>query len=267
MSFLEAIVLGVLQGLTEFLPVSSSGHIELGKYFFNLDEKDAGLIFTVLLHVATALSTIIVFRKEIADIIKGILKLKWNKETHFAWCVVISMIPAVFVGLFFKSKLEYFFSGNIFWVGVMLLITGVILYWSDRQKYTNKNISSSKAAILGIVQAIAILPGISRSGSTIGASILLGIERTKAATFSFLMVIPLIFGAMLKEIKDQSGELSASTDQIAGLPALAGFLAAAITGYFACKWMIELVKKSKLSYFAYYCLVVGLISVTISFLN
>lgn len=267
MSFLEAIFLGILQGLTEFLPVSSSGHIELGKAIFNLDEKDAGLIFTVLLHVATALSTIVVFRKEIADILKGILKFKWNKETHFAWCVVLSMIPAVFVGLFLKDKLEYFFSGNIFWVGVMLLITGAILFWSDRQKDTTKDISSSKAAILGVVQAIAIMPGISRSGSTIGASILLGIERSKAATFSFLMVIPLILGAMLKEIKDQAGESTIATEQIAGLHALAGFLAAAITGYFACKWMVGLVKRSKLSYFAYYCFTVGFISIVLSLLG
>lgn len=265
MGFLEAIVLGILQGLTEFLPVSSSGHIELGKALFDLNEKDAGLIFTVLLHVATALSTIVVFRKEVAEIIKGVLKLKWNKETHFAWCVVLSMIPAVFVGLFLKEHLEYFFSVNVFWVGVMLLVTGSILLWSDKQVNTTQDITPKKAAILGVVQAIAIMPGISRSGSTIGASILLGIDRSKAATFSFLMVIPLILGAMLKEIKDYEMAVS-SSNQIAGMPALAGFLAAAITGYFACKWMVELVKRSKLSYFAYYCFAVGIISVVLSIL-
>lgn len=265
MGFLEAIVLGILQGLTEFLPVSSSGHIELGKALFDLNEKDAGLIFTVLLHVATALSTIVVFRKEVTEIFKGILKFKWNKETHFAWCVVLSMIPAVFVGLFLKEQLEYFFSGNVFWVGVMLLVTGTILLWSDMQVNATQDITSKKAAILGVVQAIAIMPGISRSGSTIGASILLGIDRSKAAIFSFLMVIPLILGAMLKEIKEYEITVS-NSDQIAVMPALAGFLAAAVTGFFACKWMVALVKRSKLSYFAYYCFAVGIISIVLGIL-
>jgi undecaprenyl-diphosphatase len=175
------------------------------------------------------------------------------------------MIPAVFVGLFLKEQLERFFSGNVFWVGVMLLVTGTILLWSDRQGKTTQDITSKKAAILGVVQAIAIMPGISRSGSTIGASILLGIDRSKAATFSFLMVIPLIFGAMLNEIKDYDTAVS-NSQQIAGMPALAGFLAAAITGYFACKWMVELVKRSKLSYFAYYCFALGVISIVLGVL-
>ncbi len=258
MSFLEAIILGIVQGLTEFLPVSSSGHLELGKAIFgdHLAAHDS-LTFTVILHFATALSTIVIFRKDIYDIFKGLFQLKWNEETRFSLKIIISMIPAALIGFFFEDQLEEFFGGRILFVGIMLLLTAALLFLADKAKNTNKSVSNSSALIIGISQAIAMLPGISRSGATISTSVLLGIDRTKSARFSFLMVVPLIFGKVVKDI--MSGGISLEHNQIGVMTA--GFLAAFISGLFACTWMISLVKKSKLSYFAVYCIIVGLIAV------
>ncbi|MBT8327700.1 MAG: undecaprenyl-diphosphate phosphatase [Bacteroidia bacterium] len=263
MSIIEAIILGIVQGLTEFLPVSSSGHIELGKAIFNIQEKEAGLLFTVVLHFATALSTIIVFWKDIVGIFRGLFKFRWNEETRFAVLVVLSMVPAVLVGVFFKDSIDDFYDGNVLLVSVMLLITGVVLYFSDRAKNPDGSISEFRAFILGIVQAIAIMPGISRSGSTIATAVMLGIKREKAARFSFLMVLPLIFGAMAMEFKDYFELSTAERSQalILDSTVLLGFIAALVSGYFACKWMIEIVKKSKLTYFAVYCWIVGAIGI------
>ncbi len=264
MSLLEAIILGIIQGLTEFLPVSSSGHLELGKAIFgdHLVAHDS-LTFTVILHFATALSTIVIFRKEIADIFKGLFQFKWNEETKFSLKIIISMIPAVIIGLFYEEKLESFFGGRIMFVGFMLLVTAVLLYLADKAKNTNKSVSYKSALIIGISQAIAMLPGISRSGATISTSVLLGIDRTKSARFSFLMVIPLILGKVAKDMMSDS--ISLESNQLGVLSA--GFLAAFISGLFACTWMISLVKKSKLSYFAIYCLVVGFISIIYALMN
>lgn len=263
MSLIESIILGIIQGLTEFLPVSSSGHIELGKAIFGIEEKDAGLIFTVVLHFATALSTILVFWKDILGIFKGLLQFKWNEETKFSLFVIISMIPAVLVGLFLKDEIDDFYSGNVLLVSVMLLLTGAILFYSDRAKNREGKVNGMTSFILGIVQAIAIMPGISRSGSTIASAVMLGIDREKAARFSFLMVLPLIFGAMAKEFKDY-WDLSShaqSDELIINASVIAGFFAALVAGYFACKWMITIVKRSKLSYFAYYCWIVGIVGI------
>ncbi|WP_370214393.1 undecaprenyl-diphosphate phosphatase [Mesoflavibacter profundi] len=264
MEVLDSILLGIIQGLTEFLPVSSSGHLELGKAV--LGDKsipEESLLFTVVLHFATALSTIVVFRKDIWSLLKGILKFEWNDDLQFASKIAISMIPAVIVGLFFEEQLEQLFGGNILLVGFMLLITAILLFFADKAKNTNKNVSFSNAFIIGVAQAIAMLPGISRSGATISTSVLLGNDKTKAARFSFLMVVPLIFGKIAKDVL--SGDLSLESQNFTTLSI--GFIAAFISGLFACTWMIRLVKKSKLSYFAIYCAIVGLIAITYSILN
>ena len=258
MDYLDSLILGIIQGLTEFLPVSSSGHLELGKSILgdNSLPKES-MIFTVVLHFATALSTIVVFRKDIIEIIKELLKFEWNSNTQFIFKIIISMLPAAFIGVFFETELESLFSNNIVLVGAMLIITGLLLLLADRAQNTSKNVSFKNAFTVGVAQAIAILPGISRSGATISTAVLLGIDKTKAARFSFLMVIPLIFGKIFKDIF--SGELSYENAQITSLSI--GFIAAFVSGLLACTWMIRLVKNSQLKYFAYYCAVVGIIAI------
>lgn len=262
MELLDAIILGIIQGFTEFLPVSSSGHLELGKALLG-DESlpEESLLFTVVLHFATALSTIVVFRKDILDILKGLFSFKWNKQTQFSLKIIVSMIPAALIGYFFESELEAFFGGNIAFVGGMLLVTAALLWGADRAKNTLKPVSYSNAFVIGVAQAIAMLPGISRSGATISTSVLLGNDKSLAARFSFLMVIPLIFGKIAKDVL--SGELSGSDTQF--VPLTAGFIAAFVCGILACTWMIQLVKNSKLTYFAIYCLIVGLLAIGLSF--
>ncbi|WP_299678705.1 undecaprenyl-diphosphate phosphatase [uncultured Tenacibaculum sp.] len=258
MDILEAIILGIIQGLTEFLPVSSSGHLELVKAILgdNSVPKES-LTFTVVLHFATALSTLVIFRKEVAQIFKGLFQFKWNEESQFSAKIVISMIPAVIIGLLFEEQLETFFSKNILLIGFMLLVTALLLLLADKAKNTEKNVSFSNSLVIGISQAIAMLPGISRSGATISTSVLLGIDRTKAARFSFLMVVPLIFGKIAKDIL--GGDINFQSSEI--VPISAGFVAAFVTGLLACQWMIALVKKSKLSYFSIYCAIVGVIAI------
>jgi len=258
LEIIDAIILGIIQGLTEFLPVSSSGHLELGKAILgDKSVPEESLLFTVVLHFATALSTIVVFRKDVWDILKGLLLLRWNEETLFSLKIIVSMLPAVFIGLFFEEQLEAFFGGNIRLVGLMLIVTAVLLYFADKAKDTQRKVSFGNAFVVGVAQAIAMLPGISRSGATISASVLLGVDKTKAARFSFLMVVPLIFGKIAKDV--MSGDLTASGDNTFTM--FVGFTAAFLAGLVACTWMIQLVKKSKLSYFAVYCLIVGLVAI------
>lgn len=262
MDNLDAIILGIIQGFTEFLPVSSSGHLELGKAI--LGDKsipEDSLLFTVVLHFATALSTIVIFRKDIWKIIIGLLKFKWNEETQFSVKIIVSMIPAVIIGLLFEEQLEAFFSGSIAFVGAMLLVTALLLWLADRSKKTGKKVSNVNAFVIGISQAIAMLPGISRSGATISTSVLLGNDKSKAARFSFLMVIPLIFGKIAKDF--MSGELFSETIDYTSLSL--GFFAAFISGLIACTWMIKLVRQSKLTYFSIYCVIVGLVAIVTSF--
>ena len=264
MEIIKAIILGIIQGLTEFLPVSSSGHLELGKAILgDTSVGEESLIFTVVLHFATALSTVVIFRKDIFDLVKGLLQFKWNTETQFVFKIAVSMIPAVFIGLFFEEELEQLFGGSILLVGFMLLITGLLLFLADRATDTTKNVSIPNSILIGVSQAIAMLPGISRSGATISTSVLLGVDKTKAARFSFLMVVPLIFGKIAKDVL--GGQISFESHQI--IPLSAGFIAAFVSGLFACTWMISLVKKSKLSYFAYYCFIVGFIAIIYTLLN
>lgn len=264
MEILEAIILGIIQGLTEFLPVSSSGHLELAKAILgDTSVPEESLTFTVVLHFATALSTLVIFRKEVIEILKGLLQFKWNEEFQFSLKIVISMIPAVIIGLLFEEQLASLFGGQILFVGFMLLITALLLLLADKAKNTNKDVSFNNSLLIGISQAIAMLPGISRSGATISTSVLLGIDRTKAARFSFLMVVPLIFGKIAKDVL--GGDISFQSTEI--VPIAAGFIAAFVAGLLACKWMIALVKNSKLFYFSIYCAIVGVIAIVYTLLS
>ena len=261
MSALEMLILGIVQGLTEFLPVSSSGHLELVKAIFGNDyEQQQGLLVTITLHAATAFSTLFVFRKDIVLILSDLLYLKKGESLNFSIKILLSMIPAVIIGLFFEDLIASLFDGKIALVGTMLMITALLLFMADRVNENNKKLNYSNAFSIGIIQAIAILPGISRSGATIAFAVLLRINRDKAARFSFLMVIPLILGSMAKSIID--GDLT--QDGTALFPLMAGFLSAFITGVFACRWMVALVKKSQLKYFGFYCVIVGILAVILS---
>ena len=261
MSALETLILGIVQGLTEFLPVSSSGHLELVKAIFGNDyEQQQGLLVTVTLHAATAFSTIFVFRKDIVMILSDLLLFKRGESLNFSLKIILSMIPAVIIGLFFEDFIASLFVGKIALVAVMLMITALLLFLADRVNENNKELNYSNTFYIGVIQAIAILPGISRSGATIALAVLLKIDRKKAARFSFLMVIPLILGSMAKSVMD--GDLS--QDSTALLPLLVGFVSAFITGVFACRWMVALVKKSQLKYFSFYCFAVGVLAILFS---
>lgn len=253
---LQAVILGVVQGLTEFLPVSSSGHLELAKVILGQDDIGAAsMLMTVVLHFATALSTIVVFRKDVLEIITGLFS-DWESR-HFALKIIYSMIPATIIGVVFEDQIDSLFSNNILLVCCMLIVTAILLFVADRAKTTDKGVTYSNAIIIGIAQAIAIMPGISRSGATISSSVMLGVDREKAARFSFLMVVPLIFGKIAKDLMD--GEFE--TSQASFIELGVGFVAAFFTGLVACTWMIKLVKKSQLKHFAYYCMVVAAIGI------
>ena len=259
MSLLEAIILGIIQGLTEFLPVSSSGHLELGTYILGIEAAD-NLLFAVIVHAATALSTIVVFRKDIWVIIQDLFKFQWNEGTQFVAKIFITLIPIGLVGVFFEDYIDEFFGGQIIFVGSMLLVTAVLLSISNYAVKKDGNVTFGKAFIIGLAQTIAVLPGISRSGSTIATALILGVQKEKATRFSFLMVLIPILGASflktLKYFKDPS-----IAEGISAIALGAGFVAAFIAGLFACLWMIEIVKRGKLIYFAIYCAIVGMIAV------
>lgn len=261
MSILEAVILGLIQGLTEFLPVSSSGHLEIAKTI--LDSKNIpneSMLMTIVLHGATALSTIVVFKKDIYKIFSDILTSKVNNSSFFSLKILLSMIPAILVGFFLQEEIESLFSGNLFLVGSMLIVTALILLLADRAKNTNYEVTFTNSIIIGLAQAIAIIPGISRSGATISTSVLLGVDKEKSARFAFLMVVPLIFGVMAKELL--FGEFVFNKASV--LPLLIGFFVACVTGIIACKWMIRLVKNSKLKYFSLYCFIIGIIAIIYS---
>lgn len=256
---LEALLLGIIQGLTEFLPVSSSGHLELGKWLLGEDlESHESLLFTVLVHGATALATIWVFREDIRQLLLQLFNRKNHEGRVFAAKIILSMMPAVVVGLSLETEIESLFSGRIILVGFCLLCTGLLLFWADRPYGHTQTVSYKDALWMGIAQAIAILPGISRSGATIGTALLLKKDRSEAARFSFLMVIPLILGKMAKDVMDGAYTESGNMQ---GLPMAVGFVAAFITGVLACRWMIAIVKGQRLKYFGYYCLTVGSLAI------
>ena len=264
MSIIEALILGIVQGLTEFLPVSSSGHIELGKAILNIQTTD-NLLFSIVVHGATALSTIIVFRKMILELIKGLFQFKNNESLHYSLKIIISMIPVGIVGILFEDKIEALFTGNVLFVGFMLIFTGILLTITFYVKNTTKDVSYGRALIIGMAQAVAILPGISRSGSTISTALILGVDKEKATRFSFLMVLLPILGATLLKVKDYI-ETPSLSGGISTLALTIGFIAAFVSGLVACTWMIKIVKKGKLIYFAYYCFAVGIISIIVSLL-
>ncbi|MCH1400915.1 MAG: undecaprenyl-diphosphate phosphatase [Schleiferiaceae bacterium] len=253
MTAIQAMILGLIQGITEFLPVSSSGHLEIGKHLFDLNMSGGeSLTFDVVVHAGTALSTIVVFRKDIGRLIAGLLEFKWNDETKFTSYIIVSMIPAAFIGLAFEDQIASLFEGQLLLVGAMLVLTGILLFLADRSKETTKSVFALDAFVVGLAQAIAILPGVSRSGATISTSVLLGIDRSKAAQFSFLMVLPIILGKTLLDTKDIiAGQAAGADVEITSL--MLGLLAAFVSGVFACKWMIALVRRAKLKYFSYYC--------------
>ncbi len=256
MSELEALVLGLVQGLTEYLPVSSSGHLTIGSALFDV-EGEENLAFTVAVHVATVLSTLVILWKEIAWIFKGLFKMEMNNETHYVINILISMIPIGIVGVFFKDYVEEIFGSGLLIVGVCLLMTALLLTFSYYYKPTPKTeISKRDAFIIGLSQALAVLPGLSRSGTTIATGLLLGNDKAKLAQFSFLMVMPPILGeALLSCLEMAKGEDVMGDIPITSL--LVGFLAAFISGCVACKWMINIVKKGKLIYFGIYCAIIG----------
>ncbi len=263
MDWLQALILGLVQGLTEYLPVSSSGHLAIGSYLFGI-EGEENLAFTVAVHVATVLSTLVILWKEIDWIFRGLFKIQLNDETRYVINIIISMIPVGIVGVFFKDAVENIFGSGLLIVGCMLLLTAMLLTFSYYAKPRQKEkISLRDAFIIGIAQACAVMPGLSRSGSTIATGLLLGNKKEKLAQFSFLMVIPPILGeALLDILKAVKGEeLFGGIDT---MPLIIGFLAAFISGCLACQWMINVVKKGKLIYFGIYCAIAGAITIACS---
>ena len=257
MDWIQALILGIIQGLTEYLPVSSSGHLAIVSNFFGINGEES-LMFTVAVHVATVLSTLVMLWKEIDWILRGLFKFEMNDETKYALNILVSMIPVGIVGLFFKDKVEEAFGSGLLIVGVMLMVTAVLLIFSYYAKPRPKeHISLWDAFVIGVAQACAVLPGLSRSGSTIATGLMLGNKKEMLAQFSFLMVIPPILGeALLDVVKAAKGE--AVMGNIEMFPLCGGFLAAFLSGCFACKLMINVVKKGKLVYFGIYCAIVGL---------
>ncbi len=262
MGELEALILGLLQGLTEYLPVSSSGHLAIGSYLFGVDGEE-NLTFTIVVHIATVLSTIVILWKEIWQLILGALKFKWNDEMKYVVNIIISMIPIGIVGVFFKDTIEEVFGSGLLIVGLMLLLTSLLLSFTYKAKPRIKeNISPLHAFIIGIAQACAVMPGLSRSGTTIATGLLLGNKKESMAQFSFLMVIPPILGEALLDFKKlfEAGAETAASGSVSTAALVIGFFAAFIAGCAACKWMVNIVKKGKLIYFAIYCAIIGAVT-------
>ena len=264
MDWFEALILGIIQGLTEYLPVSSSGHLAIGQALFGMQDGEENLMFTVAVHVATVLSTLVIFWFEIAKIFRGLFKFEYNDETKYVLSIIVSMIPVGIVGVFFKDYVEAIFGSGLLVVGCCLLITSALLTFSYYAKPRQKeHISLKDAFIIGLAQAVAVLPGVSRSGSTIATGLLLGNKKEKLAQFSFLMVIPPILGeALLDILKSAKGENVMGS--IEALPLTIGFLAAFLSGCLACKWMVNIVKRGKLIYFGIYCAIVGVATIIVS---
>jgi undecaprenyl-diphosphatase len=253
----QALILGLVQGLTEFLPVSSSGHLEMGHYLFDIHGND-NLLFALVVHSATVLSTLVVFRDDILNLIKALFRFEWNQQTQYISKLLVSALPVILVGLLFKGFIESFFDGKVVFVGSMLLLTAILLTVSSLVKKREKPISYVRAIIIGIAQAVAVLPGLSRSGATIATGLIVGVKKDDMAKFSFLMVLLPIIGALGYDIL--KGDLG-SGSSLKMVPLIIGFLAAFISGLVACKWMVKIVRKGNLIYFAIYCFIIGLIAI------
>ena len=257
MDIFEAIVLGLIQGLTEFLPVSSSGHLEIGKALFDLDQGK-NFYFTVAVHGATVLSTLVVFRKELLDLAKGVLKFRMNEETRYFLKLLLSMIPVAIVGFFLREEVESLYNGNMLFIGLMLLVTSTLLALGHFARSKDRSIGYLDAFIIGLAQAIAVIPGISRSGATISTGMMIGNRKDELARFSFMMVIIPILGANFLDIISATDK---ATGSLSPAVLIAGILTAFISGYAACKWMISIVRKSRMIWFAVYCFLIGLITI------
>ena len=269
MNWLQALLLGIVQGLTEFLPVSSSGHLMIDRDLLGVD-GDGFMDFTVTVHLATVLSTVIVFWKPICKLLAGLFKFRYNDETDYVFKIVVSMVPIAVVGLLFKDKVEALFSDNLFTVAVCLIVTAILLYLSDisgrRKKaapeegsVARNGISYWQALTVGLSQAVAVAPGLSRSGTTIATGLLCGVRREVMAQFSFLMVlVPIIGEQFLDLVKSLTGD-AVLGGGLSPVCLVTGFLAAFLSGLFACKVMIAIVRKARLTWFAIYCLVVSLL--------
>jgi undecaprenyl-diphosphatase len=248
-NWIEALILGLVQGLTEFLPVSSSGHLEIGKVILDIEAKE-NLTFAIIVHAATVMSIVVVFYRDIRELITGLLKIQWNESTIYSAKILVSMIPVAIIGIFFMSEVESVYTGNIVFVGSMLLVTASLLLLTYLAKSRDKDVSYRDAFIIGLAQAVAVLPGISRSGATIATGLLLGVKKDLVTRFSFLMVlIPIIGATFLDLIRTTEPEQVT----IGFFPLLIGFVAAFLSGLFACRVMLNVVRKGKLIYFAIYC--------------
>lgn len=263
MNWIQALILGIVQGLTEFLPVSSSGHLEIGHALLGTSGEE-NLTFAILVHVATVLATLVVLWKEIAVLFKGTFStIKWNEEKDYVAKILVSMIPVFVVGMFFKDQVEALFGNGLLLVGICLLITALLLALSEwlqkKRQATGHEVTYKDAIIIGIAQACAVLPGLSRSGTTIATGLLCGVKKESVAQFSFLMVlIPILGEALLDTLKLLRGEM---TMDLGVVPAVVGFVAAFVTGCFACRFMIEIVRRQRLVWFALYCAIIGSVAI------
>ncbi len=257
MSTIQALLLGLVQGLTEFLPVSSSGHLEIGHVILGV-ETDNNLLFAVTVHVATVLSTLVVFRRDILALLTDLFAFKWNESTQYISKLLLSAVPVLIIGLFFVDHIEQFFTGNLLLVGSMLIVTAGLLTFAHFVKKGNSEITRGKALIIGIAQAVAVIPGISRSGATIATGLITGAKKDEIARFSFLMVLIPILGAAFLDVVGGDFTKAAS---IGTIPLLTGFLAAFLSGLLACSLMIKIVKRGKLIYFAIYCVIIGFFAI------
>lgn len=263
MSWLDALILGIVQGLTEFLPVSSSGHLEIGQALLGTAGED-NLTFAVIVHAATVLSTLVVLWREVARLFQGTFTtLRWNEEKDYVAKILVSMIPVFVVGMFFKDQVEAFFGNGLLLVGICLLITAFLLALSEwlqkKRQSAGHEVGYKDAFIIGLAQACAVLPGLSRSGTTIATGLLCGVKKESVAQFSFLMVlIPILGEAFLDLLKLMQGEI---TSELGIVPAVVGFLAAFATGCLACRFMLEVVRRQRLVWFAVYCAIVGLVTI------
>lgn len=263
MNWLEALILGIVQGLTEFLPVSSSGHLEIGHALLGVSGEE-NLTFAIIVHTATVFSTLVVLWHEVAKLFQGTFTTwQWNREKDYVAKILVSMIPVFIVGMFFKDQVESFFGNGLLLVGICLLITAFLLALSEwlqkRRQGAGHEVTYKDAIIIGLAQACAVLPGLSRSGTTIATGLLCGVKKESVAQFSFLMVlIPILGEAFLDLLKLLQGEL---TSELGAVPAVVGFVAAFLTGCFACRFMIEIVRRQRLIWFALYCAIVGTMTI------
>lgn len=263
MNWWEALILGLIQGLTEFLPVSSSGHLEIGQVLLGTTGEE-NLTFAIVVHTATVLSTLVVLWKEVAQLFRGTFTtMQWNKDKNYVAMILVSMIPVFIVGMFFKEQVENFFGSGLLLVGICLCVTAVLLYLSEwlskRKAGEGHEVGYKDAIIIGLAQAVAVLPGLSRSGTTIATGLLCGVKKESVTQFSFLMVlIPILGEAFLELLDILQGEV---TSTLGILPMIVGFLSAFLSGCLACKFMINIVRRQKLIYFAIYCLCAGIFAI------